>query len=65
MPKIKTKRSAAKRFKKTATGKFKHKKAYLRHILSNKGTDQKRGLRKAGMASKADTPSIRRLLPYG
>jgi len=64
MPKMKTKSSAAKRFKKTATGKFKHKRAYLRHILQTKGTDQKRRLRKTGLASKADTKAIRRLMPY-
>ena len=64
MPKLKTKRSAAKRFKKTATGKFKHKKAYLRHILSTKGTDQKRGLRKSGILSKPDAKRVRKLLPY-
>ncbi|CAL1329465.1 50S ribosomal protein L35 [Candidatus Providencia siddallii] len=54
MLKIKTIRSAAKRFKKTAGGKFKHKHANLRHILTKKSTKRKRNLRSKGLVSKSD-----------
>ena len=64
MPKIKTNRGAAKRFGKTGTGKIKRKRAYLRHILTNKTSKQKRGLRKSGLVAKVDEPQIRALLPY-
>lgn len=64
MPKMKTNRGAAKRFSKTGTGKIKRKRAYLRHILSNKSTKQKRGLRKSGLIAAADAPQIRAILPY-
>lgn len=64
MPKLKTKKSAAKRFKKTATGKLKHKKAYLRHILVTKSKEQKRRLRKAGLVADSDAKRIKKLLPY-
>ena len=54
MPKIKTNRAAAKRFKKTGTGKLKRNKAYKSHILTKKTAKRKRGLRKATLASSAD-----------
>lgn len=62
MPKMKTNRGAAKRFKKTAKGKIKHKKGYLRHILTKKSGKRKRKLRKAGYVSKVDEKRIKRLL---
>jgi large subunit ribosomal protein L35 len=64
MPKIKTNRSAAKRFKKTATGKIKKKKAFHTHILTKKTTKRKRKLRQAGYVSKADHGRIKKLIPY-
>ncbi|SYZ73190.1 50S ribosomal subunit protein L35 [Candidatus Zixiibacteriota bacterium] len=64
MPKIKTNRSAAKRFKKTATGKIKKKKAFHTHILTKKTTKRKRQLRKADYVSKADHKRIKKLIPY-
>ncbi len=64
MPKMKTNRGAAKRFSKTGSGKIKRKRAYLRHILSNKTSKQKRGLRKGGLVSAVDAPQIRAILPY-
>lgn len=64
MPKLKTKQSAAKRFKKTATGKLKHKRAYLRHILATKSKEQKRRLRKPALVDAADAKRIKKLLPY-
>lgn len=64
MPKMKTHRGAAKRFKKTGTGKFKRSKAYKSHILTKKSPKRKRNLRKAGYVSTAEEKVIRRLLPY-
>lgn len=64
MPKIKTNRGAAKRFKVTATGKIKRKKAFLRHILTSKASGNKRSLRKAGYVDDANAKQIKRLLPY-
>jgi large subunit ribosomal protein L35 len=64
MPKIKTNRAAAKRFKLTAKGRVKRRKGYLRHILSSKTSKQKRHLRKAGLVDKSNERAIKRLLPY-
>jgi large subunit ribosomal protein L35 len=64
MVKLKTNRSAAKRFKITKTGKVKHKKANLRHLLSAKSRARKRNLRKAGVLTASDAKTIRALLPY-
>jgi large subunit ribosomal protein L35 len=65
MPKLKTRRSAAKRFTFTAKGKVKRRKGFLRHILSSKTRKQKRHLRRRGLVHKADEKSIKRLLPHG
>ena len=62
--KIKTKSSAKKRFKLTASGKIKKKNAYLRHMLSSKSKRQKRNLRKTGFISAADTKNVKKMLPY-
>lgn len=62
MPKMKTNRGAAKRFKKTANGKIKRKKAFLRHILTKKASKRKRALRKSAYVHKADEGRIKRLL---
>ena len=64
MPKIKTRRSAAKRFKVTGTGEFKRSKAFKSHILEKKSPARKRNLRKAGMVSKSDHERVSRMLPY-
>ncbi len=64
MPKMKTNRSAAKRFKRTASGKVKRSKAYHSHILTKKSPKRKRNLRKAGLVKNADMKRIRRMLPY-
>ncbi len=63
MPKIKTNRAAAKRFKKTGTGKFVYEKSFGSHILTKKSTKRKRSLRKTNITSKADRKELRRLLP--
>jgi large subunit ribosomal protein L35 len=65
MPKMKTRRAAAKRYKVGANGKVKYKKQGLRHILSKKSTKRKRKLRKTGVLSKAETVRAKVLLPYG
>jgi len=65
MPKLKTNKSAAKRFKKTKTGKLKKRSARRGHILGKKSRKAKRNLRKSSYVSNADAKKIRRLLPYG
>lgn len=62
MPKIKTHRGAAKRFKKTGGGKFKRSKAFRGHLLSRKSAKRKRRLRKSTLVDKADEGRVRRLL---
>ena len=64
MPKIKTKKGAAKRFKLTASGKIKRKKAYTSHILTKKSQTRKRNLRQDGLISDSDKSSISVLIPY-
>jgi len=65
MPKLKTHRGAAKRFKMTATGKIKRSKAYKSHILTKKTTKRKRGLDMPAMVSKADRKNVAAMIPYG
>lgn len=64
MPKIKTNRAAAKRFKKTATGKLKRNKAYKSHILTKKTTKRKRNLRQAAMTDATNVKTMKKILPY-
>jgi large subunit ribosomal protein L35 len=64
MPKLKTNRGAAKRFKLTASGKIKRSKAFNNHILTSKTMDRKRTLRKGGYVAKVDEKNIKRLIPY-
>ncbi|MBU1319632.1 MAG: 50S ribosomal protein L35 [candidate division Zixibacteria bacterium] len=63
MPKMKTNRAAAKRFKKTGSGKLRRMKAYTSHILTKKTRKRKRKLRKPAIVSKADAGRIAHLLP--
>jgi large subunit ribosomal protein L35 len=62
MPKMKTKSSAKKRFKLTASGKIKRKHAFKSHILTKKSTKQKRNLTKSGLVHKNDTANIKQQL---
>ncbi len=62
MPKLKTHRGAAKRFKVTATGKIKRSKAYKSHLLTKKSARRKRSLRKAGYVDSANLKAIKRVL---
>ncbi len=64
MPKMKTNRGAAKRFRKTASGKFKHGQGYRRHILTKKSTKRKRHLRTVSAVCASDTKSVQRMMPY-
>lgn len=64
MPKIKTHRGAAKRFKVTGTGKIKRRSGYKSHLLTGKSAKRTRRLRQASLVSEADYGRIKRLLPY-
>ena len=65
MPKIRTSRTAAKRFKITKSGKVKVKHAYARHMFSAKSPAQKLRLRKTGILGKADAAKVLAMMPYG
>lgn len=64
MPKMKTHRGAAKRFRKTASGKIKRARAYHSHLLECKTPKRKRKLRRGAYVSSADLAKIERLIPY-
>jgi large subunit ribosomal protein L35 len=65
MPKIKTKRAAAKRFRLTGTGLVRRSKAYKNHILTKKSRKRKRGLRQSGICEPMDARHVKLLLPNG
>jgi large subunit ribosomal protein L35 len=65
MPKMKTRRAAAKRYSLTGSGKVKYKKQGLRHILTKKSAKRKRQLRHSGILSGSEEARVKRLLPYG
>lgn len=65
MPKIKTNRAAAKRFKKTGSGKFVYRKSHASHILTKKSTKRKRSFRLGHIVDKTNTREIKLLLPNG
>ena len=64
MPKLKTKKAAAKRFKVTGTGKLKRAKANKQHILGKKSSKRKRNLRHAALVDKTNVKQMRKVLPY-
>jgi large subunit ribosomal protein L35 len=64
MPKIKTNRGAAKRFKKTGSGKIKRSHAFTSHILTSKTRKRKRNLRKSAVVEAVDHKNILKLIPY-
>ena len=64
MPKLKTKRGAAKRFKRTGSGKIIRSKAFGNHILTKKTTKRKRSIRKSEVINSANVKNISRLIPY-
>lgn len=65
MPKLKTHKGAAKRFRLTATGKVKRGHSHARHILTKKTAKRKRSLDIDVMVSEPDTPLVKKMLPYG
>jgi large subunit ribosomal protein L35 len=65
MPKIKTNRAAAKRFKKTGTGKFVFSKSHASHILTKKTRKRKRALRQSQIIDKTNKKAVKLLLPNG
>jgi large subunit ribosomal protein L35 len=64
MPKLKTHKGAAKRFKKTGTGKFTRGHAFKQHILTSKTRSRKRQLKGTTLVSDADAAKLRRMMPY-
>ena len=64
MPKIKTNKSAAKRFKVTGTGKLKRNKAYKRHILTKKTSKTKRNLSHPAITDQSNVKNMKKILPY-
>ncbi len=64
MPKIKTRRAAAKRFTQTGSGEYRRNKAFKSHILEKKSPKRKRNLRNATLVSDADYGRVKRMLPY-
>ena len=64
MPKMKTSRAAAKRFKATGPGKLKRNKAYKSHILTKKSPKRKRNLRKSAIVDASNVKSMKKILPY-
>ena len=64
MPKMKTSRAAAKRFKKTGTGQLKRMKAYKSHILTKKSQKRKRNLTKSTVTDPTNAKNMKKILPY-
>lgn len=64
MPKLKTRRAAAKRFKTTGSGKIARRKAFKNHLLQHKGADRKRRLSNKALVDKTDAENVRLMLPY-
>jgi len=64
MPKMKTKKAAAKRFKKTASGQLKRMKAFKSHILTKKTTKRKRNLRRSTLTDPTNLKVMKKILPY-
>ncbi|MDY6954320.1 MAG: 50S ribosomal protein L35 [Thermodesulfobacteriota bacterium] len=64
MPKIKTNRGAAKRFKATGTGKVVYAKSHANHILTKKTRKRKRALRRSNIVDKTNRAALKRLIPY-
>jgi large subunit ribosomal protein L35 len=64
MPKLKSNRGAAKRFRVTGSGKIKYYKAFASHLLTSKTTKRKRNLRKSAIVNPGNVRNVKRLLPY-
>ncbi len=64
MPKLKTRKAAAKRFRATGTGKIVRRKAFKNHLLEHKSSDKKRKLSKLVVVNERDAENVRLMLPY-
>ncbi|PCJ56410.1 MAG: 50S ribosomal protein L35 [Candidatus Hydrogenedentota bacterium] len=64
MPKLKTNKSASKRFKKTKSGKFKRTSSFSRHLMTSKSPKRRRNFRRGGSVSETDMVNVRGMLPY-
>jgi large subunit ribosomal protein L35 len=64
MPKLKTRKAAAKRFRATGTGKIMRRKAFGNHLLEHKSSDKKRGIKKMAVVNECDVENVRGMLPY-
>ncbi len=64
MPKLKTRKAAAKRFRATGSGKIVRRKAFGNHLLEHKSSNKKRGLRKMAVVNECDEENVRGMLPY-
>jgi large subunit ribosomal protein L35 len=64
MPKLKTHRGAAKRFRRTASGRLKHKQPFHSHLLTGKGRKRKRQLKKPALLTTTEAGKLKKLLPY-
>jgi large subunit ribosomal protein L35 len=64
MPKLKTRKAAAKRFKATGTGKFLRRRAFLNHLLDHKSPKRKRHLGTMAVVDERDSDNVRAMLPY-
>lgn len=64
MPKLKTRKAAAKRFRATGTGKIVRRKAFKNHLLEHKSSDKKRNLSKMAVVNERDDQNVRLMLPY-
>jgi large subunit ribosomal protein L35 len=64
MPKLKSRKAAAKRFRRSGSGKIMRRKAFKNHLLQHKGTDRKNRLSKAAVTSEADAENVELMLPY-
>ncbi|MBF2034804.1 MAG: 50S ribosomal protein L35 [Leptolyngbyaceae cyanobacterium T60_A2020_046] len=64
MPKLKTRRAAAKRFKRSGSGKIMRRKAFRNHLLQKKGTDRKVRLGKKAVVTEADSLNVELMMPY-
>jgi len=64
MPKLKTRKAAAKRFRATGSGKIVRRKAFKNHLLQHKSSDKKRRFSKMAVVNECDAPNVRLMLPY-
>ena len=64
MPKLKSRKAAAKRFRASGTGKIMRRKAFKNHLLEHKSSDKKRSMSKMAVVHESDDLNVRLMLPY-